>query len=332
MKQLRKYCIAGLLLAAGFVPAQAFDCTKAESPVEKAICADQKLKAADDAMAAAYATLRNALTGADRKSLAASQRKWLKGREDNCSYQQVAELSSCILSETDDRRLLLTATPESGPGSRSAMMPVFIQQDGDPHHYDIDYTLIRFVKPKSRGETVFNAEVGKIAKAAPLQRQKEASRDDMTYSAYAAMTLTYASPQILSGKMDSWDFSGGAHGNGGTSAINVDLARGAMMKASDLFDDKGTAALKADCVKQIAEQKKDKNDGQEFKPEDDPNYHEQTIVDHMKSLDSWSFWKDKAVVNFDAYSIGSYVEGSYECEFPTSKLKSLAKSGALLPE
>ncbi len=330
--QLGKYWIAGLLLTAFIAPAQAFDCAKAQSTVEKAICADQKLKAADDTMAAAYATLRDALNGADRKNLAASQRKWLKTREDNCGYQQGSELSSCILGETDERRLLLAAAPESGPGTGSAMMPVFIQQDGDPHHYDIDYTLIRFVKAKSAGETAFNAEVSKVAKAAPVQRQKEAAREDATYFAYAAMTVTYASPQMISAKVDSWDFSGGAHGNGGTSAINVDLKRGAMMKARDLFDDKGTAELKADCVRQIAEQKKDKNDGQEFKPEDDPNYSEQTIIEHLQSLDEWSFSKGKAVVNFDAYSIGSYVEGSYECDFAMSKLKSLAKSGALLPE
>jgi uncharacterized protein YecT (DUF1311 family) len=332
MKQLGKYWIAGLLLPAGVVPAQAFDCAKAQSPVEKAICADQKLKAADDAMAAFYAALRDALTGDYRKSLVASQRKWLKGREDNCGYQQGAELSSCVLTETEERHRLLTAAPESGPGAGSTMVVEFIQQDGDPHHYDVDYTLIRFAKARSRGEDAFNAQVRKIAKAAPLRRQKEAARDDLTYSAYAAMTLTYASPKLVSAKVDSYDFSGGAHGNGGTSAINVDLAHGAMIKASDLFDDKGTNALRADCVKQIFAQKKDKNDGEEFKPEDDPNYREQIIVDHLKSLDSWSFWKNKAVVTFDAYSIGSYAEGPYECEFPMSKLKSLAKSRALLPE
>lgn len=327
-----RYWIAGLVLSAGVIPAQAFDCGKAASPVEKAICADPKLKAVDDAMGAVYATLRRAFTGNDRKALGASQRKWVKSREDNCGYQQGAELTSCILTETEERRRLLAAEPESGPGTGSRLAPVFIQQDPDPHHYDIDYALIKFVNPGAKGETLFNTEVGKIAKDAPTGRQKEAAREEMTYMAYAAMALTYASPRFLSAKIDLYQNSGGAHGNGGTSSINVDLGKGVALKASDLFDAKGQAVLKADCVTQIFAQKKDRNDGLDFKPEDDPNYSEATIVDHLKSLDSWSFWADKAVVTFDAYSIGSYAEGPYECEFAMTKLKSLAKPGAVLPE
>jgi uncharacterized protein YecT (DUF1311 family) len=159
---------APLLLVFGGEPAAAFDCTKAQSPVEKAICADAKLKAADDAMAAAYLTLRDSISGHDRKALGASQGKWVKSREDNCGNQQGAELTNCVLSETDERRRLLLAEPESGPGAASRPMPVFIQQAGDPHHYDVDFTLIRFARPNSPGENLFNAEVNKLAKAAPL--------------------------------------------------------------------------------------------------------------------------------------------------------------------
>ena len=104
------------------------------------------------------------------------------------------------------------------------------------------------------------------------------------------------------------------------------------MKAGDLFDDKGIAALKADCIKQIFVQKKDKNDGQDFNPADDPNYQETTIVEHLKAMDSWNFWKDKATVTFNAYAIGSYAEGQYECDFAIDEMKKLARPGAILPE
>lgn len=332
MQALKKCVMAGFVLMAGVLPAQAFDCGKAQSVVEKAICGDAKLRSADDAMGSVYAALRGKLTGVEREALAASQRKWVKSREDNCGYRQGTELSDCILSQTEERRLLLVAAPESGPGSGSPMMPVFIQQDPDPYHFDVDCTLIRFVKPKSRGETAFNVQVNKIAERARLGRQKEAARDGQTYSNYAAMTLTYASPHFLSAMLDSSEYSGGAHGNSWTAAINVALARGAVMKASDLFDAKGQAALKADCIQQIFAQKKERNGGRDFNPEEDPNYQEQTIVDHLKVMSRWSFWKDKAVVTFVSYRIGSYAEGPYECTFAMAKLKSLAKPGALLPE
>lgn len=332
--RIMKYSLAcaPLLLVLGVQPAAAIDCAKAQSPIEKAICADQKLKAADDAMSAAYSSLRETLTAAERKGLAASQRKWIKSREDICGYQEGAERSSCVLAQTEERRRLFLAEPESGPGTGARMVPIFVQQDPDPYRFDIDYTLIRFAEPKSSGEKLFNAEVDKLVKDAPLKRQEDAAPDGMNYASYAAMDITYASPTFLSAKVEGWENTGGAHGNGGTSTINVDLARGIAMTTEDLFDDKGQAALNADCVAQIAVQKKQRNDGQDFDPANDPNYQESTVVDILKSPDAWSFWRDKAVVTFNAYAIGSYAEGPYECEFPMAKLKSLAKAGAPLPE
>lgn len=323
---------APLLVVLGVQPAAAIDCARAKSPIEKAICADPKLKAADDAMAAAYSRLRETLSAAERKGLTASQRKWIKSREDICGYQEGAERSSCVLGQTEERRRLFLAEPESGPGTGSPMVPIFVQQDPDRYRFDIDYTLIRFAAPKSAGENLFNAEVDKMVKDAPVKRQEEPAPEGMNYASYAAMDITYASPKFLSAKVEGWENTGGAHGNGGTSALNIDLARGVALKADDLFDDKGQAALKADCVGQIAVQKKQRNDGQDFDPANDPNYQESTVADILKSLDAWSFWQDKALVTFNAYAIGSYAEGPYECEFPMAKLKSLARPGAPLPE
>jgi uncharacterized protein YecT (DUF1311 family) len=312
--------------------AGAFDCTKAQSPVEMAICGDAKLKTADDALAAAYLSLRDSLNVQGRKALAVSQSKWVRSREESCGSREGAELTNCVSSETDRRRRLLLAEPESGPGSGSRLMPVFIQQAGDPHHYDVDYTLIRFVKPKSRGENLFNAEVNILAKGAPLERETEAAPRDMTYAAFTSMALTYASPRLVSAKIESWSFSGGAHGNGGTSGITIDLGRGAALKASDLFDIKAVTALQADCVKQILVQKKDKLEGEDFDPNNDPLYSEKTVVEYLQSLANWNFWQDKATVTFDAYAIGSYAEGPYECEFAMDNLRKLAKPGAPLPQ
>lgn len=332
MKTIHALSALPVLLVLGAEPAHAFDCSKAQSAVEKAICANDRLKASDDAMTAAYLALRNSLTGPDRKTLGMSQSKWVKAREDNCGYQEGAELNTCVLDRTEERRRLLLAEPESGPGTGSRLMPVFIQQDGDPHHYDVDYTLIKFVKPATPGETLFNKEVTKIIKAAPLKREAEAAPEGMTYMSYMTLTLTYASPKFLSAQTDGYLFSGGAHGNGGTSGITIDLVRGAPMKTLDLFDNKAIEALKTDCVKQVLAQKKEKLEGEDFDPANDPLYSEQTVVEHLKSLDRWNFWQDKATVTFNAYAIGSYAEGPYICDFAMDHLRKLAKPGAALPQ
>ncbi len=53
-----------LMLVAG--PAQAFDCAKASTQVEKAICGDAALKSLDDRMSEAYGVVRRLSTEAER--------------------------------------------------------------------------------------------------------------------------------------------------------------------------------------------------------------------------------------------------------------------------
>jgi uncharacterized protein len=57
--------------------AASFDCTKAQSPDEKAICAHPELSRLDEEMAQAYA---QALKGNNASGVKAAQRQWLKTR------------------------------------------------------------------------------------------------------------------------------------------------------------------------------------------------------------------------------------------------------------
>jgi len=62
----------------------ALDCTKATSDLDRAICADRDLKAADAAMSAAYFKLLRSIDDDEiRASLVTSQRRWIKAREDD---------------------------------------------------------------------------------------------------------------------------------------------------------------------------------------------------------------------------------------------------------
>ena len=79
--------IAGILLAfvASALPAvshaASFDCAKAASFVEKAICSNATLSRLDDALSENYSSMRAANIGdGARKHLQASQKKWLAER------------------------------------------------------------------------------------------------------------------------------------------------------------------------------------------------------------------------------------------------------------
>jgi uncharacterized protein YecT (DUF1311 family) len=316
-----------------FMPMQAhaLDCGKAKSKVETAICADAALRATDDAMSKAYAEVRASSAEKERKALAQSQRKWIKGRDNQCGYLDRVALAKCVHDTTDARRRLLLGEAESGPGAPSRIIPVFIQKEATAHTYDVDFTLLKFAEAKTGGEKVFNAEIDKIAALAPLRDREDHVPAGGQLAAVTTMSLAYASPRLLSAKADSWRYAGGAHGNSEVTSINVDLEQGRIIKVGDIFEESAMPALQADCEKQIGEQKTEKM-GSAFNPADDPNYAASTISEYLAMMSNWTFTAPAATVTFDPYAIGSYAEGPYACEFPISSLRTLAKPGAPLPE
>jgi uncharacterized protein YecT (DUF1311 family) len=311
-------------------PALAIDCGKASTTIEKVICGDPALKALDGRMSAAYAEVRKSLSAKDRKALADSQRKWLVTR-DQCEDETDAKTAACLREKMEERRSLLAGEPVSGPGTGSRMIPVFIQQEGSKTQYAVDFSLMRFAAPKSRSEKLFNGKIDELAETAPLGPHGQDLDLEVPLESIASVTVSYASPRLLSAAIDVWSFDGGAHGNGVTSNVNIDLGRGAFLKSADIFPAPAFGPLKEDCKAQIFEKKREGIEG-EYNPAEDSTYSDDTVTAYMKDLDQWHFFADRAVVTFDAYEIGSYAEGPYECEFPMAKLKALAKPGAPLPE
>jgi uncharacterized protein YecT (DUF1311 family) len=321
-----------LLFLHASTAATAFDCAKASTVIERAICADPELKAADDGMSDAYAALRQAMQDHERHMLQLAQKRWLKLREDRCGVDSGSTLTSCLLAFTKDRRLLLEGAPESGPGAGAPIVPVFIQQEGGPKEYDVDYTLLRFAAPGTAGQEFFNRELNKIGDKAPLGPHGQSAMEGMQLSAIASAQLSYASPRVISSAVEIWSFDGGAHGNGGITNVNVDLGAGRYITFDAVFDPADKEPLVVSCREQIRTQKIEKSGDAEFNPTDDPNYQDSTIEEYVGDMTRWTFSADEAIVTFDAYAIGSYAEGSYTCTYAMGLLRSLARDPALLPE
>ncbi|HEY4202337.1 MAG TPA: DUF3298 domain-containing protein [Devosiaceae bacterium] len=78
-----------MMLAAAALPASAqaasFDCSKAATPFEKAICADPELSAQDQVLSVAYKTAVGGLSQAAADQMLAGQRSWLKSNDLVCS-------------------------------------------------------------------------------------------------------------------------------------------------------------------------------------------------------------------------------------------------------
>jgi len=79
-----KICLLLSLLVNSVAFAASFDCSKAKTPQEKAICASQELSAADDKMAATYKTVLAGATPEIAVKVRDGQRIWLRALEDHC--------------------------------------------------------------------------------------------------------------------------------------------------------------------------------------------------------------------------------------------------------
>ena len=76
----------GATLAFGLpVEAASFDCTKAQTPFEKAICADPELSKQDTTLDIAYRTAVGGLSPAATDIMRNGQRAWLKATDFTCA-------------------------------------------------------------------------------------------------------------------------------------------------------------------------------------------------------------------------------------------------------
>lgn len=309
----------GLVLMAG-APASAFDCAKAGTPMEKAICADPVAKASDDAMESAFNSLRAALTGPQKQAALDDQRAWLKERNENCGKEKTP--ASCAADSNGARTRVLTARPESGPGTKSRLIPVFIRQGGSRDKVEVDVQLYKFADPATPGERLLNARADEIAAKIDFKKDEP---DDRSWSHEESWSISYASPVFLSIWSTGYDYSGGAHGGASGTGIHVDLRSGRIVGFSDLFDAKAASEIDKRCVKQIKAEKVERGNGDDG---DDPDLAKK-VSEVVKDLGNWSIKETQASVYFGQYSVGSYAEGVYGCDLPIAELNKLSK--VLLP-
>ncbi|MFN4143081.1 lysozyme inhibitor LprI family protein [Aestuariivirga sp.] len=322
-----KIRLAVLSLLVFATPALAFDCAKARTEVEKAICADPALKQADDALGEAYAAAKSGLDPAGQAILAQSQKRWIARRE-FCSGMGEG-MAACVRQQSEDRLSLLSGKPQGGPGAPGRLVPVLTVQDGTPQQWDIDIAAFRFAEPKTPGETAFNAAVDEIIQQAKLGPHGEDSQG-MVYALQAGLSLTYASPRLISARHDFYVNQGGAHGNHGTSSINVDMASGRVLALGDVLAEPSAAILTLWCKKQIDAERARRVPEAGDVPYDEAS-RDATIAETVRDLSRWSIGEEEITVSFDPYAVGSYAEGSYECRFPTEGVKRMALPDAALP-
>jgi uncharacterized protein YecT (DUF1311 family) len=114
VKPLLALALAGV---AAHSAAASFDCTKAESFIEKTICSEPLLSKLDDVLAQNYMALRSADLGAPKGSLRREQLAWLAGRNRCKDVKCLVDAYRARIDETCDYGVVSGAHPQCTPAA-----------------------------------------------------------------------------------------------------------------------------------------------------------------------------------------------------------------------
>jgi len=312
---------SGAAFAQASAPAgPSFDCAKASTASEKAICASPDLAAADVAVSKAYSDLLKALPAAQQTALKADQKNWINGRSGGCFDKKDAELTQCLLAAMQTRRQFLVGEGDNGAAGAPPLLPAFFAES-KKGAYDIMIIYPQFAKPAAPkfNAAAHDAAYGKNTLAeyrqnAPNKFNGSSNSYDATYE---TMWLT---PTLVSVTFQFGEYSGGAHPNNWRVALLWNPATDKAVALGDFLADpeKAVPAVSALCKAQA-----EKNDWGLF---DNPDFD--TVV---KDTKHWAIDKDGVTIMFDPYSVTPYVAGPHDCRLSYDDLKDLLKPGGVLP-
>lgn len=315
------------LFAAG--PAAAFDCARATTKSETAICASPEALAADADLGKSYAGLLNGMEPSQRPQLAAAQLAWLRRRDDACAGDDIAAKGVCLARVTRERALFLAGRPLAGPGAPGRLGPWFRVEKGGKGKAAIDFELLKFFAPARPAERAFNAAALRLTQDAQQPEADDPAADRYAYE--LTMRLHYASPRLISAVVEGYSDTGGAHPNSFTSAINIDVETGRELTLDDLLDPASARKVFSLCAGQVEAQKRDRLGADAPVGAADLKKLAADVAEASHALTVWRFGPDKASLVYDPYAVGSYAEGAYACDIPYATLRPLAKAGFPLP-
>jgi uncharacterized protein len=318
-------------------PAQAgpsFDCSKATSPVEKAICADPGASEADRKMAAAYDRLLQSLTAPQaRAHLQRDQVAWLSDRHRVCApapaeIPEARETAACLRDQADARAEWLALLPGGNDypyvGERRLLEQG--RRGGVPYRITVSYAAFGFHEVDyTRANAAIKAWVDEFAAHARPPAERGPGMPGIGWFLEAGQFVHVPSRELVTVAAYWTIYAGGAHPNHGRLAWHVELTTGRLLGLDDILDPRSgwrealLPKVRADLKKQFEER---------------PGFEEQLEPAELgKALDEarrWVFTRDNVLLTFDPYEVGPYASGPYEVELSWATLAPyLRKDGPL---
>jgi uncharacterized protein YecT (DUF1311 family) len=306
--------------ATGAAAQPSFDCAKATTAAEKAICASPELAAADTAMNKAFAALAKSMAPDQQAAVRRDQADWIKSRDGACFEKKDDAFASCLLAETDRRRHLLLGEGENGATGAPPLLPTYFREVR-PKLYEIILAYPQFAPPagahfdKVVREPIFGHN------AVSEHRQDTPNKFNGSSNFYqATYGIPYLSPKLASVMLQFGSYTGGAHPNNWRVGVLWDIPADKAVTLGDFLADpaKAVPAISALC-KAVGER------------EDWGLFSDADFAAVVGDIKSWAVDKDGATIMFDPYSVAPYASGPHDCRLTYAELKDWLKPGGVLP-
>lgn len=231
-----------VLLTSSFARCASFDCAKAITPQEKAICSSPQLSAADDQLASSYHSALAAVPADMREPTRVSQRSWLRAVAIDCQASEpgsTESLPGCMLQYYQERTSFLahlvfkiggvTFVWRSDAGAAPASKDTY-----SPSPQPTTWTFAWSQALSDATEwKAWNAAIERLVKAPP---ESQGETEEVGTDTDVTVTVDFVSPQLVSTSISNFSYGhGAAHPNVELIEFNWLLKGNREIRSDDVF-------------------------------------------------------------------------------------------------
>ncbi len=328
--------------------AASFECSKAITPQEKAICRDPKLSQLDESTATAYKAVLAEFSPTGAAEVQRDQRKWLQWLRQVCPDQknQGRGIAVCLTNEyTTQLQMLKTGVKRVGGMRFFPRVKVLIAPDTakpQPGSTDPGFGVGRFSWPEIDQPTPQQAAWNAAVRRQVVSMSSEAIDGRATATEFKAsnvadseMDVSYrlkaANERFISVDLENSTYGyGAAHPNEYTISFEWWMELHRALKADDIFRPGSgwEAFLGQLCYEKL-------RSGEHAKDLYNDNTARRAVLDSVKQINGWTLTARRFEVDFAEYSVAPRAAGSISVALGWEQLKPYLASGfdpATLPQ
>lgn len=302
--------------------AASFDCAKASTPFEIAICSNPELSKADERLAKTYATAVGGLSEPALAHMRAGQREWLNFAQRACTQDAQPIVSGtyderatgCLVQLFGDRSTMLESSRMmSGlrfyPVSRYGAAPDPYEVDNPDSNWPVSKQELIVAQIDSEEDFVstFNSlarEVMQFDQASNAAKADADGDEDASSDSNNSLSVdeVAGTERITLVEQTYWYGHGAAHGNWGISYQHFLRSEKRWMTASDMFAGKGWQKALLDLSVSALE-----DEHGDMLMLDDPSYLADIVIDptRWKLSDAYGL-----IIQFQPYEVAAYAYGA----------------------